>query len=77
MPNITEVIPNDDHTLIIILSNNHRIIYDMRPKLKTTRFCNLADLKKFHAVRVEGGNTLIWNSLCQITIDEIMDLIDR
>ena len=77
MPKIIHVVTNDDYTLTIELSNNHRIIYDMRPRLGTTRFCALADMKKFQAVRIEQGNTLVWNNLCQITIDEIMEMIDR
>ena len=77
MPKIISVVANDDYTLTIELRNKHRIIYDIRPRLQTTRFCGLADLKKFQAVRLEHGNTLVWNNLCQITIDEIMDMVDR
>jgi hypothetical protein len=77
MPRVIKAVPNDDHTLTIELSNNHRIIYDMRPRLQTTRFCALADIKEFQTVRIERGNTLVWNNLCQITIDEIMDMVDR
>ena len=77
MARIIKVVPHDDHTLTIELSNSHRIIYDMRSRLQTTRFCGLADLKEFQAVRVERENTLVWNNLCQITIDEIMDLVDK
>ena len=77
MPRVTKVVPNQDHTLTIELSNNHRIIYDLRPRLQSTRFCALADFKEFQAVRVEQGNTLVWNNLCQITIDEILDMLER
>jgi hypothetical protein len=77
MPRVIKAVPNEDHTLTIELSNNHRIIYDMRPRLQSTRFCALADIQKFQAVSVENENTLVWSNLCQITIDEIMDLVDR
>ena len=77
MPVIKTVIPNDDHTLLIELSNHHRIIYDMKPRLKSIRFCGLADLKEFQSFRVEHGNTLVWNNQCQITIDEIINMIER
>ena len=77
MPKITKVTPNGDHTLTIELSNNHRIIYNLRPRLKSTRFSALKDIKNFQAVRVEHGNTLVWSNLCQITIDEILDMLDR
>jgi hypothetical protein len=74
---ITSVIPNDDHTLLIELSNQHSIIYDLKPRLKTVRFMELNDLEKFKSVRVDHGNTLIWDNLCQLTIDEILDRIER
>lgn len=77
MARIIKVVPHDDHTLTLELSNNHRIIYDMRPRLQTTRFCKLADIEKFLAVRVEHENTLVWNNLCQITIDEIISMVER
>jgi hypothetical protein len=74
---IVSVIPNDDHTLLIELDNHHRIIYDMRPKLQTVRFSRLRNLARFKAVRVEHANTLVWNSICRLTIDEIVDMLDR
>lgn len=77
MPKIISVTANDDYTLTIKLNNCHQIIFDMRPKLKTLRFSHLADLNRFKSVRVEHGNTLVWDSLCQITIDEIIDMIER
>ena len=77
MPRVIRAIPNEDHTLTIELANHHRIIYDLRPRPQSARFCGLADLAKFQAVRVEHGNTLVWNNLCQLTIDEILDMLDR
>jgi len=77
VPKIINVIPNDNYTLVIELDNCHKIIYDMKPRLHAVRFCNLADIKKFKDVKVENGNTLVWDSLCEITIDEIMNIIER
>jgi hypothetical protein len=77
MPKIVSVAANDDHTLTITLNNRHQIIYDFRPRLESVRFSGLADLERFKAVRVEHGNTLVWDSLCQITIDEIIDMVER
>ena len=77
MAKIIKVVPHDDHTLTIELSNRHRIIYDMRPRLQTIRFCKLVDIEKFLAVRLENENTLVWNNLCQITIDEIISMVER
>ena len=77
MAAITSVIPNDDHTLLIELSNQHSIIYDLKPRLKTVRFMELNDLDRFKSVRVDHGNTLVWDNLCELTIDEILDRIER
>ncbi|MEW6183650.1 MAG: hypothetical protein AB1500_10850 [Bacillota bacterium] len=77
MARIVSVIPNDDHTLLIRLDNRHRIIYDMRPKLQTVRFGGLSDLARFKSVRVEHANTLVWDSICQLTIDEIVNMLER
>lgn len=77
MVKIVRVIPKDDHTLLIELNNQHKIIYDMRPRLQSLRFSGLRDLNKFKVVRVEHDNTLVWDSLCEITIDEIINMIER
>jgi hypothetical protein len=77
MPKIAGVAANDDYTLTITLTNHHQIIYDMRPRLQALRFGGLTDLERFRAVRVEHGNTLVWDQLCQITIDEILKLIEK
>lgn len=77
MARIIKVVPHDDHTLTIELSNNHRIIYDLRNRLQTTRFCKLANIEKFLAVRLENENTLVWDNLCQLTIDEIISMVER
>lgn len=77
MSKISNVIAHKDYTLMIELNNNHKIIYDMKPRLKAVRFCGLADINKFKAVRVENGNTLVWDSLCQLTVDEIINMIER
>lgn len=77
MPKIVKVTPGDDYTLLIELSNHHRIVYDMKPRLQAVRFGGLKDLSKFKAVKVEHGSTLVWDSLCQITIDEIINMLER
>ena len=77
MTKVVNVIPKDDYTLEIELENHHKIIYDMKNRLKSTRFCELDDISVFKAVRIENGDTLLWNSLCQITINEIINTIER
>lgn len=77
MSKIIRVIPKDDHTLTIELDNRHTVIYDMKARLQSVRFCGLADINKFKAVGIENGNTLVWDSLCQITIHEIINILER
>jgi len=77
LPKIINVIPKDDYTLLIELDNQHKIIYDMKPRLQAVRFCELSDIDMFKAIKIKNGNTIVWNSLCQITIDEIISAIER
>ena len=77
MSKIICITANDDYTLEIDLDNHHKIIYDMKPRLQAVRFCTLSDLGRFKALHIENGNTLVWDSLCQISIDEIINNIER
>lgn len=77
MSKIVKVVARDDHTLEIEMDNGHKIIYDMKPRLDAVRFHVLTDVDKFRSVHVENGNTLVWDSLCQLTIGEIISLVAR
>ncbi len=77
MPKIIEVTANDDYTLIITLDNRHQIIYDMKPRLQAVRFSELSDINKFKTICIENGNTIIWDKMRQITLDEIIGMIER
>ncbi|MGE4277697.1 MAG: DUF2442 domain-containing protein [Lawsonibacter sp.] len=77
MPRIVSVKADDDYMLEIQLDNSHKIIYDMKPRLQSVRFCELSDLDRFKAFHIENSNTIVWDSLCQITIDEIINNIER
>lgn len=77
MSKIVRVTPFDDYTLQIELDNQHKIIYDMKPRLTGVRFGTLVDLEKFKSVRVENGDTLVWDSLCQMALGEIIGLVAR
>jgi len=74
---ILNVWPQDDHTLLIELSNHHKIVYDLKPRLQAVRFCGLTDLKRFKNLWIENENTLIWDGMCQMTIDEIIDTLGK
>jgi hypothetical protein len=77
MSKIVNVIPNDEYTLSITLSKHHQIIYDMGPRLRALRFGGLTDLERFKTVRVEHENTLVWDGINRLTIDEIIHTIER
>jgi len=77
LPKIIEVTANDDYTLIITLDNRHQIIYDMKPRLQAVRFSELSDINKFKTICIENGNTIIWDKMRQITLDEIIGMIER
>ncbi|MDD4802120.1 MAG: DUF2442 domain-containing protein [Syntrophomonas sp.] len=77
MSKIVKVIPFENYTLEIELDNCHRIIYDMKSRLQAVRFCDLIDLEKFQSVRVENGDTVVWDSLRQITLHEIMRMVEK
>lgn len=77
MPKMISVAAGDNYTLEIELDHHHKIIYDMKPRLKAVRFCSLCDLERFKSLRIEGGKTIVWDSLCQISIDEIICSIER
>lgn len=77
MANIISFTAKDDYTLLLELDNQIKITYDMKPRLQAVRFCELTDINKFKAVSIENGNTLVWSSLCQITIDEIISIMER
>ena len=53
------------------------LIEDMKPRLHTVRFGELVDIGKFNFVHVENGNTVVWDSLRQITIHEIIMMIEK
>lgn len=44
---------------------------------KAVRFGGLEDIEKFKSVRVENGDTVGWDSLRQITIHEIIRMVER
>lgn len=77
MSKMIKVAAEEDHSLVIELDNHHKIIYDMKSRLLAVRFCELSDICRFKAVKIENGNTLVWESLCQLTLDEIISHLER
>ncbi len=77
MSRITTANPKDDYSLEIHLDNGHIVIYNMKQRLKTIRFSKLSNHQVFQTFHIENENTLVWDNLCQITIDEIFCSIER
>lgn len=77
MRTIVNVKAKDNYTLEIELSNKHKIICDMSTRLEGVRFCGLIDLEFFKEVHVKNPYTIEWDSMCEITIDEILTMIEK
>ena len=72
MARIVGVVTRNDHTIEIILDNQHRITYDMKSRLNTLRFRDLEELETFKKVHVKEGDTLVWNHFCEMSLSEIL-----
>ncbi|MDW7667309.1 MAG: DUF2442 domain-containing protein [Bacillota bacterium] len=77
MSKITKIIPRDDLSLEIELDNTNTIIYSMNKRLDTIRFSKLKDVETFKTFEVENDRVIVWDNLCMITIDEILDDLGR
>jgi len=77
MSKITKIIPRDDLSLEIELDDTNTIIYNMNRRLDTIRFSKLKDIETFKTFEVENDRIIVWDNLCMITIDEILDDLGR
>lgn len=77
MPKIISAIAKDDYKIEIYLANGHKIIYDMKSRLQGVRFCKLVDREFYKTFHIENGNSIVWDNLCQINIDEIINNIKK
>lgn len=76
MRKITDVIPKDDFTLEIHLNNKHVILCDMSERIKGIRFSSLSDYKQFKKIKLVEGTLIRWSSNCELSIDEILVMLD-
>lgn len=74
---ITQVEFLDDYKINILLCNGHGIIYDMKPKLKTIRFIDLAQKEIFVRGQVIGQLIIRWNASTEISLGEILNQIKQ
>lgn len=70
---ISEMKFKKEYLIVIILDNGEEVVYDMRPRLVSARFWELADWRIFSEGRLVNSNKVIrWNDHTEITIEEIM-----
>lgn len=70
---IAEVKFIEEYIILISLRNGHELVYDMKPRLVTARFRDLADWKLFSEGRIMNSNKIIkWNDNTEISIEEIL-----
>lgn len=67
----------DDYRINILLCNGHGIIYDMKPKLKTIRFIDLAQKEIFIRGQVIGQRIIRWNASTEISLGEILNQVEQ
>lgn len=74
MPGIRmeEVSFEDGYQLNILLSNGHRIIYNLRPKLCTARFHDISDRRIYEKGKLVNGKVIRWNDNTELSLGEIM-----
>lgn len=63
----------EDYTMKILLCNGHRIIYDMKPKLKTIRFADLKEKEVFTCGQLINNRIIRWNISMEISLEEILN----
>lgn len=69
---IERVIFLEDYQLDILLSNSHRIIYNLEPKLKTARFSDLSDPEIFSSGDLNDNKVICWNVPAELSLEEIL-----
>lgn len=62
----------EGYRLDILLSNGHRIIYNLQPKLVTARFADLNQPELFSKGEVIEGRVICWNANTELSLDEIL-----
>lgn len=74
---ITSIEFLDEYQINIYLSNGHRIVYNMKPKMNTMRFSEVFALGKFETASIVNGQIIRWAGNIELTLDEIMHQVVR
>lgn len=56
----------------LYLSNGHRIIYNLKPKLITARFKELECWDYFAQGKIKRGKVIYWDENTELTLGEIL-----
>jgi|GEM_PF-1152576 len=74
MPTILSIRPLDGYMMEINFLNGNTVILNLQNKLRTIRFAPLKDKNLFDSA-VTDGESVIWNSLLEISTTEILQLV--
>lgn len=69
---IKKIILLDDYQICLILCNNHKIIYNLKPKLKTLRFKEIENADIYKAGFLKGNKVIHWSDTTEISLEEIL-----
>lgn len=63
----------EEYQILVFLKNGDKLVCDMKPKLITARFRDLADWEVFCSGRIgKSGRIIKWNDNTEISVDEMM-----
>lgn len=62
----------DRYKLNISLSNGHKILFDLEPKLKTARFQELMHEEIFKRGTIVDGKIIRWTEQVEISLEELL-----
>ena len=74
MATILSIRPLDGYRMEINFLNGSTVILNLQNKLHTIRFAPLKDISLFNSA-VTDGESIIWNSLLEISTTEILQLV--
>lgn len=69
---MTEVDFLNDYLLTVSLSNGHKIVYDMKPVVRTARFQTLLDAEEFKKGELVEERLIRWSGQVELSLEEIL-----
>lgn len=74
---IEQVKFSEDFLMDIQLSNQHRIIYDLKSVLNTLRFRDLNNKKLFQSGVLVKQRIIRWNETIELSMEEILYMVNK